>query len=98
MNELLTKSAQGYPTLTNYPPDQMAMIQMMSNNQMYPMMAQQAGQVPANFAAYGAIPGAPGAGQQMPAQPGVPGLSMGAMDPNQQQMYSAQMQYNQGAQ
>lgn len=99
LNELLTKSAQGYPTLTNYgTPDQMAMIQMMSNNQMYPMMAQQAGQVPANFAAYAGMPGAPGAGQQMPTQPGVPGLSMGAMDPNQQQMYSAQMQYNQGTQ
>lgn len=105
LNELLTKSAQGYPSLPNYgTPDQMAMLQMMQNNQMlqnnqmYPMMAQAAGQVPANYAAYGGMPGAPGAATQMQGQPGVPGISMGTMDPSQQQMYTAQMPYNQGPQ
>lgn len=90
LNELLTKSAQGYPTIPNYGPDQMAMM-MMSNNQMYPMMPQQPGQVPAAYANFPGMP-TPGAAPQMQQQQGLP---MGGIDPNQQQMYS-QMQYNQG--
>lgn len=95
LNELLTKSAQGFPAMAGgFPPADMSMYQMMPNGaaNMYPPMM--TGQV--SYPGYAAMP--PQQAPQMAPQQGMPGIptmpGMAPMDPSQQQMYGG-MQYNQ---
>ena len=92
LNELLTKSAQGFPMQAYPGADPMAMMQMIapSANQMYPQMMGQQMMVPGQspgFPGYNPMAGMPG--QQMPGMSGVMGT-----DPSQQQtpqMYGSAM-------